>query len=231
MLADDMTAKTPTLFHTYDSPEYRTPNCTIWEAARATTATPNIFEDISIGPTGCAPRYIEAGMGCNNPITQLRQEARLIFPDQQVACIVSIGCGQASIISIPKRGPFERLVIPDNVIKAAKLMASDCEEKHQDAARFFGLNRDIYFRFNADNGLEEVGSEEWKTLPKVAAHAHQYLRMHDQGERLKLVTQALQDRPDKVSTSDICALPFRCSALAYRYSVLQILQYSQSHRN
>ena len=215
MLADDMTAKLPTLFRTYDSPEYRTSDCTIWEAARATTATPNFFEDISIGPKGSAPRYIEAGVGCNNPIMQLRQEATLVFPDQHVACIVSIGCGQASTINILRRGPIERLIIPDDLVKVAKLMASDCEEKHQEAARFFGVDRDIYFRFNVDRGLDEVGVEEWKMLPKVAAHTHQYLRMHDPGQRLKVVTQALQDRPNTVSMSDICARFLHLDVLHY----------------
>src|SRR6201996_83477 len=134
MLAEDMTAKIPTLFRTYDSPEYRTPNCTLWEVARATTAAPNYFDGISIGPTGSAPHYIEAGMGCNNPIMQVREEAQLVFPDRHVACIVSIGCGQASTISARKRGLIGRLasltIIPDDVINVAKLMAQDCEEKH-----------------------------------------------------------------------------------------------------
>src|ERR1700761_7217475 len=156
MLADDMTAKMPTLFRTYDSPEYRTPDCTVWEASRATTAAPKFFEHISIGPKGSAPRYIDAGMGCNNPITQLRQEAKLAFPDQYVACIVSIGSGQASTISIPERGLIGRLglhtFMPDDVVNAAQLMARDCEEKHQQTARFFALNPNIYFRFNVDRG-------------------------------------------------------------------------------
>src|ERR1700761_4521147 len=96
------------------------------------------FEDISIRPSGSTPRSIDAEMGNNNPITQVRQDANLVFPDRHVAWIVSIGCGQASTISIPKRGFMERpgyLNISNDVIKAAEKMAKDSEEKHQEAAR------------------------------------------------------------------------------------------------
>src|ERR1700761_2607402 len=108
MMIENMIAKTPTLFRTYEFLETQTPHCTIWEAARATTAAPNCFEDISIG-TGSAVRYIEPGIGSNNPITQVCQEAKLIFPGRHIAAIISIGCGQASTISTPKQSSPERL--------------------------------------------------------------------------------------------------------------------------
>src|SRR6201996_667949 len=178
MSADNMTAKIPTLFRTYLPPENRTFDCEMWEAARATTATPTYFESIAIGLPDSAPRYIDGGIGCNNPINQVRQEASLVFPNSTVACIISIGSGQASVIHIPERGLLQGSVIqnmiPFDFASAAKSMAADCEEKHQEFARYLEAIPNLYFRFNVEGGLQVVGSEEWKKFPEVTAHTHQY---------------------------------------------------------
>jgi len=78
MLADNLSGKIPTLFRTYIPPANRSHDCEIWEAACATMAAPTYFHPISIGRALSAVRYIDGGVGCNNPITQLRQEAGLV---------------------------------------------------------------------------------------------------------------------------------------------------------
>src|SRR6266481_4925080 len=100
MSALNMNARIPRLFRTYQAPKYPSPNCTIWEAIRATSAVPAFFPHIVIGREA----YVDGGMGCNNPVQQVLQEAELMFPDRHVACIVSIGTGQAQMIGIPKPG-------------------------------------------------------------------------------------------------------------------------------
>ena len=203
-----MNARIPTLFRTYLPPENRTFDCELWEAARATTATPTYFESITIGLPGSAPRYIDGGIGCNNPINQIRQEASLVFPDRRIACIISIGSGQASTIHIPEHGSLQRSMlqktIPLDFISVAKSMTVDCEEKHQECARFFGAYPDFYFRFNVEAGLQEVGAEEWKKLREVTAHTHQFMRMHEPGQRLNAAVQSLRNRPKLVTSTDIC---------------------------
>src|ERR1700761_3450745 len=103
MSIDNMPVKTPTLFRTYLSPENETFDCELWEAARATTAAPTYFKSIVIGPSDSPLRYIHGDIGCNNPINQAVQEASLVFPHRKIACIVSIGSGQASTIRMPER--------------------------------------------------------------------------------------------------------------------------------
>ena len=208
MSADNMIAKIPTLFRTYIPPENRTFDCELWEAARATAATPTYFESIAIGHPGSAPRYIDGGIGCNNPINQVRQEASLVFPERTVACIISIGSGQASAIHIPEHGLIQRSVlqnmIPFDFVNAARSMAVDCEEKHQECARFFEAIANLYFRFNVEAGLQEVGVEEWNKLPAVTAHTHQYMRTHEPRQRLSTAVQALRTRPNIVTSAEIC---------------------------
>src|SRR5882672_7382832 len=76
MSALNMNARIPRLFRTYKTPEFQSPNCTIWEAARATSATPTFFKRIVID----GEPFVDGGMGRNNPINQVLEEAELMFP-------------------------------------------------------------------------------------------------------------------------------------------------------
>src|SRR6266481_2346542 len=76
MSALNMNAQLPRLFRTYQAPKYPAPNCTIWEAVRATSAAPTFFKRIVID----GEQYVGGGMGCNNPVQQVLQEAELVFP-------------------------------------------------------------------------------------------------------------------------------------------------------
>jgi len=87
----------PRLFRSYQSTENQSPNCLIWEAARATCAHPTFFESIKIGNE----EFVYGGL-CNNPIYQVLEEAKNTFPDIPIDCIVSIGAGSPNTISVPK---------------------------------------------------------------------------------------------------------------------------------
>ena len=98
----NLSIRIPHLFHTYQVPKNQTFNCMIWEAACATSTTPAFFKHIVIGESGTSQPYIDGSIGCNNPIAQVLEEAKLMFPNQQVACIIGIGTGHADTISILK---------------------------------------------------------------------------------------------------------------------------------
>jgi len=83
MSALNLNVRKPRLFRTYRAPEYQSPNCTIWEAACATAAGPTFFERIVIN----GEPFIDGGMGRNNPISQVLEEAELMFPERHIACI------------------------------------------------------------------------------------------------------------------------------------------------
>ena len=142
---------------------------------------------------------MDGGMGCNNPVQQVLQEAELMFPDRHVACIISIGAGQARTISIPKPGWFQR-VLPLKVIKAIRKIATDCETSAQVAARRFERTPGIYFRFNVEQGLQEVGLEQWERLDEVRAHTGQYIRVADVDPRLDAAVASICGRQRVVPT-------------------------------
>jgi len=67
----------------------------IWEACRATSAATTFFDAIALGPY--SEEFVDGGIGANNPILQLWNEAQAVWgPDsleRNVNCIVSIGTG------------------------------------------------------------------------------------------------------------------------------------------
>jgi len=129
MSALNLNARKPRLFRTYRASKYQSPNCTIWEAARATAAAPTFFERIVIDEEP----FIDGGMGRNNLINQVLEDSELMFPDRNIACIVSLGMGQAETISIPKPDWLQQ-VIPLDVVNAMRKIATDCEESAEAAA-------------------------------------------------------------------------------------------------
>jgi len=65
------------------------------------------------------------------------------------------------------------------------MIATDCEESAEAAARHFEHTPGIYFRFNVDQGLQDVGLEQWDKLVEVRAHTGQYIRKADVNPRLR----------------------------------------------
>lgn len=57
-------------------------------------------------------------------------------------------------------------------------MATESETTAEKMQRRFRDVKNTYFRFSVDRGLEDIGLEEWKKLPKVRTFTTEYLRQH-----------------------------------------------------
>jgi predicted acylesterase/phospholipase RssA len=194
MTAFNMTAGIPRLFRTYKAPAHANPNCTIWEAARATSAAPTFFDRITISELGIGQPFIDGGLGRNNPTAQVLEEAKLIFGSRQVACIVSIGTGQTHPPGIPPPNVFQR-VVPLDVVRALQGIATDCDGTAQEISRRFTGTTNVYFRFNVEQGLQNVGIAQWERLAEVMAHTGAYMSMAEVDQSLTAVVHALQGKP------------------------------------
>ena len=182
-----MDANIPVLFRTYPSRETHS-GCKIWEAARATSAAPTFFKFIEIGR---GQPFIDGGLGRNNPSRVMLDEANMLFKTRPIGCLVSIGNGQAEIISIPKPG-FLQQVLPTDVIEALRAISTDCEAIHEDMQCLFANLSNTYFRLNVEQGMQGIGFSEWEKLANVEAHTTQYIKRKEVNKKLALLVNAIK---------------------------------------
>jgi hypothetical protein len=157
-------------FRSYESPWNIVDDCPIWQACRATSAAPTLFPPMVIGKPPTA--YVDGGLGYNNPIRLLMDEARHIWPEpREIGCIVSVGTG------ILASRDIGRSIQP--LFESLKGMATDTEktarEFKEEMKHKYGVNQKVYFRFNVQHGLEQVGIEEWKELDRTKVATEEYL--------------------------------------------------------
>jgi predicted acylesterase/phospholipase RssA len=205
MPALNMTVAIPRLFRTYHASKNQSYDCMIWEAARATTAAPTFFKRIVIGGAGSAEPFVDGGMGCNNPAAIVLQEAAAAFPGRHVSCLVSIGAGHAQTISIPKPGLLH-WVLPLEVVNAMKRIATDCERTAHEVAKRFQETKDVYFRFNVEQGLQDVGLAHWERLDEVTTHTKQYMLSVDTEKQLSSAVAAIQAKEQAFTTEQMSEL-------------------------
>lgn len=182
-----MNAGIPVLFRTYVSTENPNSDCTIWEAARATSAAPTFFKGMKIK----TQTYVDGGMGHNNPTPLVIEEAKRVFPNQPISFVLSIGTGKGDIISLQKPSFFQRNIIPTDVIDAIKQIATDCEKTHQEVSRRFENEPGVYVRLNVEQGLQRVSLSDWEKLPEVQAHTESFLGHEEVKKELNRAVEVL----------------------------------------
>ncbi|KAH8684316.1 acyl transferase/acyl hydrolase/lysophospholipase [Tricladium varicosporioides] len=194
--------KEPRLFRTWSADENPGYNCTIWEAGRATSAAPTFFKRIKIGDPELKEEFIDAGMGCNNPVRYLIEEAQREFgPTKEVSCIISIGTGKPKVTGFDAPGLFQR-ALPLDLAKALVRMATDSEAEAETMKARCQNCPGLYHRLNVERGLEEVSLEEWDKLGDVKTHTMAYLRGHDISNDINVIVDALVGRPSQTFRSE-----------------------------
>jgi len=91
---------TAELFRSYELDGYKSTDCAMWEAARATSAAPTFFRPINIKPPNPGIDWVDGGLGYNNPAQLAHDEAERIWPDSTSCCLVSLGTGHPSAVSL-----------------------------------------------------------------------------------------------------------------------------------
>jgi hypothetical protein len=142
--------------------------------------------------------FLDAGMGHNNPTASLLLEAKVLFPDKQIACIVSLGTGQPHTINVLKPSLMNRW-IPLDVIKAIQKIATDCEKEHQSLLHRFDRVENFYFRFNVEQGMQDVQLNQWEKLGDVVANTRQYMQSQPVVNQLADAVKSLSEKIGRVS--------------------------------
>ncbi|KAI8936055.1 hypothetical protein NX059_007556 [Plenodomus lindquistii] len=152
-------------------------DCTIWEAARATSAASSFFSHIDIQ----GQRFTDGATECNNPIEDVVEEADDIWVHShaRMARILSIGTGR------PNMEAFG-----ENLLEVGKTLVRLSTDAEQSAERFQRLARergleDVYYRFKVLQGLEDVGLEASDQQGKIWAATNHYLNGHHVKQQCK----------------------------------------------
>ncbi len=153
---------------------------TVWQAGRATSAATSFFDPITIGEGHTRRAYVDGALGFNNPVDEVWAEAQDLWsPDEgnlepMIKCVVSIGTGNPGTSAIGNK--------PWTIIKTLQDIATQTENSE----RMFAFNhRGLldkhnvrYFRFNVEQGLQDVGLEEFDRHGDITNATAKYLNDH-----------------------------------------------------
>ncbi|KAJ5169056.1 uncharacterized protein N7482_004650 [Penicillium canariense] len=153
----------PTLFTTYDPPP-AFEAITLWQVARATSAATTFFKSISVGRDGI--QFIDAGFGYNNPCDILVQEAQRVFPERRQMQILSIGTGLGDVVMI-KDKRLSIITALKKMASSSKKVAASMDHRYSDGGK--------YYRFNVDQGLQDITLSDWEKASTISSHTNNYL--------------------------------------------------------
>jgi predicted acylesterase/phospholipase RssA len=163
---------------------------TICEVALATSAATSFFDPVSIG----ARQFVDGALGANNPVDEVEGEAANLWCPNTgdlkplVKCFISIGTGR-----------YNR-ALEDNMIKfMSKSLAGITTETEKTEKKFIARwakhhDEKRYFRFNVEQGLQDVGLAEYKEQGKMEAATDEYLRHQAQKFRVRDCVENLQQK-------------------------------------
>lgn len=164
---------------------------TICQAALATSAATTFFDPVTIGDR----TFVDGALGANNPIEEVEMEASNLWCPKSrdlkplVKCFISIGTGKL----------LER-AIEKSVIGLASWtlvgIATETEGKAQNFVRRWGAEYDQlrYFRFNVQQGLQEVDLDEYNEKSRLQASTMQYLEDGEHVGRIEACVENLRQK-------------------------------------
>jgi hypothetical protein len=152
----------------------------IWEAARATTASPSFFKPQNLGCGMAAKPYTDAAIGANNPVRFLLREAVDEFGSgRRLGCLVSIGTGTREVrLDRPATGLKHLVQVPSfywHLIKTLRATATDSEKTHRQLQTRLCQSPSAYYRFNVPNGAQGIKPQQYKKIPELKSRTAQYL--------------------------------------------------------
>lgn len=164
---------------------------TVCEAALATSAATTFFDQVSIGDR----TFADGGFGANNPVDEVEGEAANIWCPETgdlkplVKCFISIETGN------PGKKPFENGLtkfLSETVVEIAT--ETEATERRFIARWARHLDEGRYFRFNVEQGLQNIGLEEYKKKGLIQAASEGYLTHTTQRFRVRDCIRNLQQK-------------------------------------
>lgn len=169
---------------------------TICEAALATSAATRFFDSVSIGNH----QFVDGAFGANNPIEEIEEEAADIWCTTSralkslVKCLVSVGTGDPA-----------KLPMDDNVLRfLSKTLVRMATKPESTERRFMArwsneAKGKRYFRFNVEQGLQQVHMTEFEKQTVIESATYAYLHHSTQKVRVRDCIMNLSAKEGKTS--------------------------------
>ncbi|CUA77370.1 Nephrocystin-3 [Homo sapiens] [Rhizoctonia solani] len=193
----NLNAGLPVIFRSYPVTANSGPNCTICEALRATIAHPDLFKGIDISDSLVPQSFVGGDIGCSNPLAHVLTEVERVWPTRKVASIISLGAGHARTIQMLKPSWWQRT---QDVI-VMKDMATDSERVAEEMSMRFQKTSGVYFRFNVDQGMQDMKHGGWERLGEAMQHAKGYLQKNKTNQILEEAVHISTERYSAVTTT------------------------------
>lgn len=164
---------------------------TILEAALATSAATGVFDPVKIG----AREYVDGALGANNPAYNVEKEATDIWCPESgdlkplVKCFISIGTDNPGKKAVEDR--FDRLVRKTLIPIATETEATALRFNSSWRAQY---DRGQYFRFNVEQGLQNVGVVEHEKRGQIEAATAEYFGEQPQISRMRICINNLKNK-------------------------------------
>lgn len=162
--------------------------CSVWQAARATSAAPLLFPPIRFGFPPA--NYVDGGLRYNNPVRALYDEANHIWPaplDRKIGCIISIGAGVPPLKAAGDRGKE----IIESLVQIAVDTQQTANTFADEISHLSSTTNVIYVRLNVEQGLQNIGLEEWKEFDTISGATNDYL--NNRKAEIEVCANALRD--------------------------------------
>ncbi|KAH8827392.1 hypothetical protein DL96DRAFT_1556469 [Flagelloscypha sp. PMI_526] len=178
------------LFRNYQSCSDKSPDCAIWEASRATTATPGLFNPIVIQDKHVTETFVGGELGWSNPTDELTKEAARVFAARHVTCIISLGSGHPSHLPLSAE-------LADLFLR----IALDSERCADDMERRFGNAPDAFRRLSAEERLQNL-EVDLSNLDSLVPHTYSYFQSAGTNQDMDLLLDLVRC-PERIPVKDI----------------------------
>ncbi|OAL51109.1 FabD/lysophospholipase-like protein [Pyrenochaeta sp. DS3sAY3a] len=188
-----------TRLRSYSLPHETSIPATISDAALATSAATGFFDPVAIG----SRHFVDGALGANNPAAEVESEAAAIWgagsgdPKPLVKCFVSIGTGNKGKKALDDN--LFRFLAKDLVKMATNTDVAEKAVMARWAQRDGEVQR--YFRFNVEQGLQDVGLAEYKEQGRIEAVTEEYLDHPVLKSSMRDCVENLQVKQSKTQTN------------------------------
>ncbi|KAL2104754.1 hypothetical protein VUR80DRAFT_9714 [Thermomyces stellatus] len=235
--AKDGDVNTPTLFRSYkrtgsngtrDEGTGDSPDCEIWEAARATTAAPRYFAPAQITVDGKVQYFVDGALKWNNPASLVLEEAESHFGRHRtLGCLVSLGTGlRPSPLKEKGRGGLGKSWSISEMVGLASTLITEPEGVHNTIRDRLKGHMDSYFRFTVPHvsGQARIKIHQYKRMMSLCQATEEYLKEKETSDQLDKLVDVLINKEATGLT-----LQAACRANSAETSMAQIT-YKLQHR-